>query len=182
MRELKKYLWRLPLAGVIISLISLFFPAASFRNTSSSWDHTIYRWMEGFYYDKLITFYDQNSSINVRFYNDPIQLIPSIISSSLILLSTLFIVINTIKHKAELKQGVYRKSFAYIPPILIILSTIIWMSSMEFAENSQYDLSMWNRYISNLGVVGMFLGGAIIISGFFLIGKYIKGDLNSNPN
>lgn len=81
-----------------------------------------------------------------------------------------------------MKKGIYRKSLAFTPPILIILSTIIRISSIEFAEISQYDLSMWNCYISNLGVVGMFGGGEIIIDGVFFNGRYKKGDQNSYPN
>ena len=42
---------------------------------------------------------------------------------------------------------------------------------MEIAELLIYDLSMWNRFLSSFGVIGMFIGAGIIISGFVLIKK-----------
>ena len=42
---------------------------------------------------------------------------------------------------------------------------------MQLAESVIYNLSMWNRYIPNFGVIGMFLGSSLIICGFVLIRK-----------
>ncbi|MHA1933072.1 MAG: hypothetical protein ACW96X_11050 [Promethearchaeota archaeon] len=47
---------------------------------------------------------------------------------------------------------------------------------MEIAELSIYDLSMWDRYIPNFGVIGMFLGAGFIITGFIVIKKFRTRD------
>lgn len=52
------------------------------------------------------------------------------------------------------------------------------MIMMEIAELEIYDLSMWKRYTPNFGVIGMFLGTSLIISGFVLLRKSDLRDIN----
>jgi len=137
----------IPFVGVVICIIALFTPAAFFEN--QIWNHTIYVWIWGYNIDKLVSVYDQSVSIDSHFYPYPLQLLPSLISSSIILISIIIIAIGVYKHRNDFRDGKIKITQSLIPAILIIICTIIWMLTMEIAELSIYDLSMWDRYIPN---------------------------------
>ncbi|MFX1571593.1 MAG: hypothetical protein ACFFB0_02510 [Promethearchaeota archaeon] len=169
MKELKNYLWLIPFIGVIICIIALLTPAAFFENRQ--YNHTIYRWIWGFYYDKLISNFDQSVTIESRFFDNPLQLISSAITSTIIIACVIITLLSAYKRRSDLKNGIIKAKTFLIPAILIILSMITWMTLMEIAELQLYDLSMWNRYFPSFGVIGMFLGAGLIIVGFFLVKK-----------
>jgi len=56
MKEFKNYLWIVPFIGGIICIIAFLTPAAFFENRQ--WNHTIFRWIWGYYYDQVISDYD----------------------------------------------------------------------------------------------------------------------------
>ncbi len=160
MRNFKGYSWIIPILGNITCSIALFSPAAFFENIV--WHHQITNWIWGYYSDKL------NLTITSGFYTNPLQFFPSIISSLIICSSILMIFIGLIKDKSILKQGSFNFSKYILFGIVIITSTILWLMMMEFAEVQIYDLSMWSRYKPCFGVIGLFLGGALIILGSIL--------------
>lgn len=162
MRHSKYYLWTTPYIGAIICLIAFFTPSAFFENIV--WNHIIYNWMWGFYYERL-----PSGTITSRFYTNPLQLISSVLASIIIITCILIILILNYKSRNELKKGIIRPFTTILPSILIIITTLIWMIMMEIAELQLYSLSMWGRYFINFGVIGMFLGAGLTICGFFLI-------------
>ncbi len=106
-----------------------------------------------------------------RFYSDPLQLLSSVIFSIIIIICIGVIGLSAYKHRKDFKNGIILKKYSLIPALIIIISVITWMILMELAESVIYNLSMWNRYIPNFGVIRMFLGASLIICGFVLIRK-----------
>ncbi|MHA1509490.1 MAG: hypothetical protein ACTSO6_12390 [Promethearchaeota archaeon] len=165
MRDLKRDVWIVPYLGLIICSIALFTPAAFFENII--WNHEIIKWMMGFFQNTF------NSIVNVGFYEEALQLVPSVIASSIVILSILIIGIGLSKHRNDLKKGSINLPKYIIPAICIIGSTTFWVVMMEIAERNIYDLSMWGRYVPSFGVIGLFIGAALIIFGSLLT-KFIK--------
>ena len=176
MRDLKKSLWILPFVGVVVCTIALFTPAAFFENRD--WNHTIFNWIWGYYYDRVNSIVYQRIIVVNSFYSDPLQLLSSVIFSIIIIICIGIIGLSAYKHRKDFKNGIIKKKYSLIPALVIIISVITWMITMEIAELAIYDLSMWERYTPNFGVIGMFLGSILIISGFVLIRKYGLGDRN----
>jgi hypothetical protein len=162
MKNLKKFTQTLPIIGVIICSIAFFTPASFFENIV--WNHTIINWIWGFYSDQY------NMTIINRFYSHPLQIIPSLICSVIFIVC--LGITGILSYKIIKKKEIMKTKYLLIPPILMILSVIIWMIMMEIAELVIYDFSMWNRYIPNFGLIGMYLGSLIIIIGFTLVKKY----------
>lgn len=160
MRNLKTFFWLLPCIGLILCSIALFTPAAYFENVI--WNHEIIKWILGFFQNTF------NSIVNVNFYEDSLQLVPSIVTSSIVILSILIIALAMVIDRNDLKKGSINLFKYIIPAICIIISTIFWMSMMEFAERTMYDLSLWNRYVPGFGVIGLFIGACLIIFGSVL--------------
>ena len=167
MKHLKYYLWAIPFVGTTICLIALFTPAAFFENIV--WNHEIYNWIWGYFYEKLPL-----GDIVSRFYTDPLQLISSLLASIIIITCILIVIMSNYKNRNDLKKGIVNPSTLIIPSILIIITTSMWMILMEIAELQLYDISMWNRYIAHFGVIGMFIGAGLNITGFFLIKKFFS--------
>ena len=165
MRDLKTYIWVGPYLGIILCSIALFAPAAFFENII--WNHEIINWIWGLFQDTF------NSYVTNGFYEDPLQLIPSVITSSVILISILILCMGLVKHRDDLKKGSINLSTYIIPAVCIIISAIFWMVMMEIAERSIYDLSMWDRYVPSFGVIGLFIGAGLIIFGSLII-KFIR--------
>jgi len=168
MRDLKTYMWVVPFLGIIMCSISLFVPAAFFENII--WNHEIINWIWGLFQDTF------NSTITSGFYEDPLQIVTSVIASSIVLISILILCIGLIKQRSDLKKGSVNLYTCIIPAVCIISSTVFWMVMMEIAERNIYDLSMWGRYIPGFGVIGLFIGAGLIIFGS-LITKFIRNIL-----
>ena len=165
MRNLKRYVWIIPPLGIITCSIALFTPAAYFNNII--WNHEVINWIWGYFQNIF------NSTVSGGFYTDPLQIVPSVIASSIIFVSILIIALGLVKHRDDLKTGSIKLPIYIIPSICIICSTIFWMAAMEIAELDIYGLSMWGRYVPGFGVIGLFIGTSLIIFGI-LITKYIK--------
>jgi hypothetical protein len=155
MRNLKTFVWVILYLGVFVCSIALFTPAAFFENII--WNHKIINWIWGLFQDTF------NSAVTSSFYEDPIQLVPSVITSSIVLISILFLGIELLRHRDNLKKGLINLFIYVIPAACIIFSTIFWMVMMEIAERSIYDISMWSRYVPGFGVLGLFIGASLII-------------------
>ena len=165
MRDLKSFAWIVPHLGLVMCLIALITPAAYFENII--WNHEIIKWMMGFFQNTF------NSIVNVDFYEEAVQLVPSVIASSIVIISILIMAVGLVKHRNDLSKGSINLLNYIIPAICIISSTIFWMVMMEIAERNIYDLSMWGRYIPGFGVIGLFIGAGLIIFGS-LITKFIR--------
>ncbi|MFX1480827.1 MAG: hypothetical protein ACFFCI_22290 [Promethearchaeota archaeon] len=172
MRDLKEYFWTIPIFGIIICIIAFLTPAAVFENPQ--WNHTIVRWIWGLYYDELISIYDESVTIEIGFYDNPSQLLISIISSVIIIICIIIVSVPIYRQRTDLKNILTKPTTSLIPAILIIISMISWMIVMEIAEFEIYNLSMWNRYIPIFGVVGPFIGAGLIIIGYFINKKSLK--------
>ncbi|MHA2325642.1 MAG: hypothetical protein ACXACB_09595 [Promethearchaeota archaeon] len=178
MKDIKQYFWMIPLLGAVTCFIAFITPVASFENRI--WNHTIYVWIWGFYFDRLVSVFDQSVSIDTQFYTHPLQITPSLVFSSIIIVCITFVIYSTYKHRKDYKDGKTKAIQSVIPGLIIIICVIIWMVMMEFAELSIYDLSMWNRYIPNFGLIGLYLGAGLMIVGFLLIKKFKLTDASPN--
>lgn len=165
MQNLKRKVWIISYLGIMLCSIAMLTPAAFFENVI--WNHEIINWIWGFFQDTF------NSTVSGEFYRDLNQLVPSVIASSIIIVSILIIALGLVKHRDELKMGIIDLPKYIIPAIFIISSTIFWMVMMEIAERNIYDISMWGRYVPGFGVIGMFIGAGLIILGSLLT-KFIK--------
>jgi hypothetical protein len=102
--------------------IALFTPAAFFENVI--WNHEIIKWIMGFFQNSF------NSVVNVGFYEESLQLVPSVIASSIVILSILIIAMGLIKRRNDLKKGSISLPKIIIPATCIISSAIYWMTMM----------------------------------------------------
>jgi hypothetical protein len=148
-----------------VCLIALFTPAAYFENVI--WNHQIINWIWGYFHDTY------NSVVTTGLYEYPIQFGPSIVATSLIIISILYVGGGLILRRKDLKMGIIKLPEYIIPAICIISSVIFWMAGMEIAEQNIWGISMWGRYIPGFGVIGLFLGAFMIIIGSFMT-KFIK--------
>ena len=181
MRDLKNYIWILPFVGVFTCIISLFTPAAFIENRY--WDHIIIKWMWGYYHDnRVFSIGGQGLTVESRFYSDPLQLLSSVTFSLIIIVCIGIMGLSAYKHRNDFKNGIIKKKYSLFPALVIIISVIMWMIMMEIAELVIYDLSMWTRYTPNFGVIGMFIGTILIITGFVVIRKYGLRDTNLSPD
>ena len=165
MRDLKRFVWIIPYLGIITCSIAILTPTAFFENVI--WNHEIINWIWGYFLDTF------NSTVSGGFYSDPIQLVSSVITSSIIFASILIITLGLIKSRDNIKKGSINLSIYIIPAVSIIISTIFWMVMMETAERNIYDISMWGRYVPGFGVIGLFIGASLIIFGS-LFTKFIR--------
>lgn len=157
----KKYIYIIPYLGLGLCWLALLFPAAYFENVL--YHHQIIKWIWGFYQDTL------SLDVNIGFYSFPLQIYSSIIISSINVICLLTVLIIFYLNKNQVKDGTI-KLFKYIlPPIVVIISTIIWMLMMEVSEQLIYGISLWGRYIPCFGLIGIFLGAVLIIIGTILI-------------
>ena len=165
MRELKAYIWVIPYLGLIICLVALFTPTAYFENVF--WNHEIINWIWGFYQDTY------NSIVTIAFYDEPIKILPSIILSTVIVISILVCGTCLIRDNKDIRKGLIKLVIYVGSALCVIASVILWMVMMEIAERTIWGISMWGRYIPSFGVIGLLLGSVTIIIGSLLI-KYIK--------
>ena len=165
MRESKTFIWVIPYLGLIICIVALFTPTAYFENIF--WNHEIINWIWGFYQDTY------NSIVTTAFYEEPIQILPSIISCIIIVFSIIIIGLCLIRYNKDIRRGLIKLPIYLVLALCVIASVILWMVMMENAEQTIWGISMWGRYIPGFGLIGLFLGAILIIIGSFLI-KFIK--------
>jgi hypothetical protein len=163
MRSIKNYFWIIPFLGVVMCIIALFAPAAYFENVI--WNHEIINWIWGFYQDTF------NSIITSGFYEESIQLLPSIIASSIIVGSIIASGIGLLRNRKNKKSGIVDLLVYILPALCIIIILFFWMVMMELAEQTIWGISMWQRYIPGFGIIGLFTGASLIIIGGLAI-KY----------
>lgn len=165
--DFRDFIWVFPLIGGIITLISLFTPAAFvFR----MWDFVFF-WMWGL----LVIHYSSielGTFNSITFNDNMLILIPSIISSIVIFISVIILFVSSYFCRRERNEQNIIKSRGLGPSILIIVSTILWMITIEIAFIGPVSISFWNTYNSGFGVIGMFLGAIVAIIGYG-ISRYI---------
>lgn len=160
------YLWVFPLIGGIFSLIALLSPAAYLSESGNIFS----LWMWGLV---SIRVFDGIEFLENTAFSDNIFIItPSVICSIIIGVSAFVLISFGITCRKDLKAGSIVKSKWLTPAVLIIISTIGWMISIELVYLlGPSSLSFWEVINPNFGVIGMFLGAGFAIGGY-AISKY----------
>lgn len=157
--KIKENLWSIPLLGGVIILISLFTPTAiwfvNFNNTVSNW-------MWGLFY---IYFYGNDYT---QFDKALLSFIPSIICSVIVGFSAMLIIFCAYNYRKREKDP---KNLLIISALAVIISTIVWIIFMEIGWLLYHDQSFWDAYSPSFGLVGIFLGAILTITGYFILKK-----------
>ena len=166
----EKYVWIIPYLGTVLCWIALPFPAACFENVI--YNHQIVSWMWGFFEDifNLLRISD--------FYSYPLQINTSIAVSIINVISLIFLSAVLIVKRKQVKKGTLKSTKYILLPSIIIMSTMIWMISMEISEQQIWSISFWGRYVPCFGLLGLLFGAILVIVGIILI-KVVK---NRNLN
>ena len=165
MIDLKKLLWLFPFSGASIILIFFLFPAAYFLESSPSYSNEFYRWMLDFYYSHVY-----NSGIHTYTIHQSTSLTGfiSIINSSIVILSNIFILLNVNKYR---KENVNPKYYWLIVALLTITITIVWIIMKEITTLNSFHHSFWGLLSPGFGIIGPFIGAGLEITGFLILRK-----------
>jgi len=164
MGRYKNYLWLIPFIGGIISLIALLTPAAY----DSSMGNYYYYWIWGFVSYKI-------GYIEwIGFDEYTLSLIPSIICSSILIVSMVILIISSNKYGKGLN------TMRLYLGILIITTTTVWILLMEIIDLIQFGTSFWEPFYPGFGVIGMFIGGALSIIGYVVQKKIGEPRIEKN--
>jgi hypothetical protein len=163
------YMWAFPLMGGVISLLALLTPAGFLSEAGNIfslwiWGLVSTRVFDGFDYIEDIAFSDNIFVIT-----------PSVIFSILIGVCAIVLISSAINCKKELKGVSGLKSTWLTPAILITISIIGWIISIELAFRlGPYSMSFWEYINPGFGVIGMFLGSGLAIGGYIISKFYIR--------
>ncbi|MFX0077016.1 MAG: hypothetical protein ACFE96_16335 [Candidatus Hermodarchaeota archaeon] len=165
MIDLKKWLWLFPFIGGFIVIISFMFPAAFFFESTPSYSTEFFRWMLDFYYS-----HTYSGGIHTYTIHQSTSLTGwiSIISSSFVILSNIFILITANRYR---KGNFNPKYYCLIVALLTISITIGWMIMKEITTLNSFDHSFWGLLSPHFGIIGPFIGAGLEITGFLLLRK-----------
>jgi hypothetical protein len=118
-------------------------------------------WMWGLF---SIQEYDLYSGYTeyTRFTQSPIEIVLSIISTMLVLVSALFLIS---KANSSRKYGTPVESWLKLS-ILLIIGTIIWPIGLEITSLIDYGSSFWTYIDPGFGVIGPVLGSVLSLIGY----------------
>lgn len=169
MVEIKKFLWLFAFLGGLIALIALLTPAAGFNYRSPTFDSDFYLWMFNLFFSHR--FEGGIHTTRIEFDTHMISLIPSIICSLLIIISSIISIITANKYR----KGVLDTKISWlVSAIVIIIATIIWMIMMEVSRRVLYGHEFWGILYPCFGVIGPFIGAGLEIVGFILMKKNLR--------
>ncbi|MBY8992318.1 MAG: zinc ribbon domain-containing protein [Candidatus Lokiarchaeota archaeon] len=167
MREIYEYIWIFPLIGGIFSILALLTPAAYFSESF----YTFNLWMWGLISVQVNDPYF-GSYGETTFIDNIFILTPSVIASIIIGVSSIILISSAVTCKKKLKADDIIKSNWLTPAILILISTIAWIISIELVFLlGPTSMSFWETNNPGFGVIGMFLGSGFAIGGY-IISKY----------
>jgi len=168
MGEIYDYVWGFPLVGAILGIIAMLAPSAYISDFSGSF----YLWMWGLVSVQIFDPYYGNFGTTA--YTDNILIIiPSVIISIVIMISIISLLATANKCRNDIKLGITGNSKGLTPSILIVISTIAWIISIEVVYMSG-GMSFWNLTSPGFGVIGMFLGSVITIIGYAVSKQGLK--------
>ncbi|MFX0023894.1 MAG: hypothetical protein ACFE9S_16325 [Candidatus Hermodarchaeota archaeon] len=170
MSYIKKKLWLLPMIGSILTLISLFTPITTLSYSGSF----SIQWMFqlGLRIEPAIEFLLWRG---VTLEEIPLLFL-SITLSLINFASSILLIFLTLKYKRNSISYLKLKKQCLLFGILIIISTLTWIVVMEVFYIISWGVSHWQFYSPNFGVIGPFIGSALIIGGFFLLKKEDEWD------
>jgi hypothetical protein len=176
MAEIKKYIWVFPLIGAIVAFISLVTPATS-MNFVGILRADLWLW----------DLYINNASgiTRIDFITDPFVLIPSIITTALISISSILLLIGSIQTKRRSNKLKTIRNISIISGALILFAEILWliMVPMFFPMTSYWDwflstyltpYTFWSIFLlffsyplhqAGFGIIGGFLAMALAFGG-----------------
>lgn len=174
MAEVKNYIWLFPIIAGILAFITIVTPAGS-MNLFGAFTGNLWLW--GFYIYDYVGY-----AVGAEFLTDPLVIIPSLITTSLLVISgVIFIIIGVLlKKNKDLRRIV---SPSIILGVLCIVSEIIWLVTVPLNFPMEdylgpappgYFYDFWSMsfmgisvtlHNASFGVIGGFLTALIAISG-----------------
>ena len=164
----EKYYWVFPFTGSIIILISFLTPAAYFIYQTPTYSTDFYRWMLDFYMSHVYEYGIHSYYMDI---NTSLTGYLSFICSGLIILSSVFVLINANKFRKEKKVS---KAYWFISALLIISLGSFWMIMKEVSTINSFHHSFWGLLSPGFGIIGIFLGASLEILGFLLVRFNLK--------
>jgi len=167
MTDAKKYIWVFPLIGGIITLISLLTPAVSANLmgviTASLWVWDLY----------TFTFVD---TFGTEFVTEPLVLIPSLISTCLLIIGGILLLTTGMKLKNRNLEQVNIKVPSILAGVVILIAELLWLSMvptffpMTKYYGPSYPGTFWSLmgisfHTAGFGIIGGFLSTAIAFGG-----------------
>lgn len=146
-------------------LISFLIPAAYFIYKTPTYNTEFFRWMLDFYISLVYeygfhTYYmDLNTSLTGYI---------SFICSGVIILSSVFVLINANKFRKGKKVS---KVNWLVSALLTISLGSFWMIMKEISTINSFHHSFWGLLNPGFGIIGIFLGAGLEILGFMIV-KY----------
>lgn len=180
MGEIRNYIWTFPLLGGILTLIALLTPAVYIYEIGDY----IFLWIWGLFSVQIHDYYYDTTYNLTTFTDNELILIPSIICSVFIFVGILALFSSSYSFRKEIKKGNIEKNRGLAPSIIIMISTIAWMISMEISFIvGPGSMSFWSAYNVGFGVIGMFLGAIFGMIGYG-VSKYMakqRGEVKFLP-
>jgi len=161
LKDFKKNAWLFTIIGSLIALISLFTPAATWNREENF--AIIWMFQLGLRLEPYIEF---------SLWRTELWLLTlSIALSAIIFISIITLIILTVIFKRTSRSFQKLKWGCLLLAIIITLSTLVWIIVMEILYIS-HGINHWSVYGGNyspsFGVIGPFIGSALIIVGSIL--------------
>lgn len=163
MPEIRDNIWLLPFIGSILTVISIFTPAAVYNAGLG----IVFRYMDGFY----VTFGGLTPGPSFGFINIPILLIVGIICTILILTCTIILFISSLTHRKKDIPGSW-----LVLGIFFIGGTIYFIAGTEVGYlmygliHHNTAVSFWENHVPSFAAIAPFITGGLSILAF-IIGK-----------
>jgi len=169
LKKIKKFYWFLPLIGGILSIVGIFIPA----------------WYSITVYDENIWMWGLIERITVSEFDflHAELLIPGLITTILILISSIAIIISTLFVVREKKAQTSAEKLWIIMGVLELCAAIIYIVAIDiifysFTQSIGYpEHDFWRVYNFHFGMITPFIGAALSIVGA-IIGVLNKREMN----
>ncbi len=190
--ENKNYIWIIPLISGIIAIIGLLTPMVYYNLTEYSYYGTfkvdIYWWIWCFVSVSL-SVYGYSASEN-RFISDSAFVIPSIITTVIIILVAINLFVLTKSTKTK-KLDTKHFNSSIISGITLIFTMIIYMIVIDAVVYSGIDLfgtgtttaggRIWSEFDIGFGIIAPFISGFLAIIGAGIFKYYSKKEVEIVP-
>ncbi len=163
MSKVRNNIWILPFIGSILTVISLFTPAAVYFSGLGQ----VFHYMNGFY----VSFGGGMTGPSIGFTNIPILFIVGVISTILILTCTIIMFISSLTHRKKDTPGSWLAL-----GIILIGGTIYYIAGTDVAYmiygiiHHDITVSFWEIFVPSFAVIAPFITAGISIVAF-IIGK-----------
>ncbi|MFX0021325.1 MAG: hypothetical protein ACFE9S_03295 [Candidatus Hermodarchaeota archaeon] len=155
MREIKKFIWLIPLIGGVLSLFGLLIP---------TW-YSPPVWVEYWWFIGLIHHVTGGDTIAFG----PLETsIPSLIAFVLIALSSVIIILNSLFKSREKTLWCKTEKLWIYMAILEIITAIFYIISVQIGFFINTSIVFWDLYLIQFGLIIPFIGAGLTLLGAIL--------------